>query len=90
MAGKVDWYLSDKGGIPDKREAQGRWRYTLNRNILGDEIPSNAFNYAVNCHQIKHRLNTALIFTVTPMTGGLFALLKGCLFLLGEIIIVMH
>jgi hypothetical protein len=45
--------------------------------ILGDEIPFKAFNYGVNCHQIKLRLNSALIFTVTAMSEGLFALLEG-------------
>jgi len=29
--------------------------YTL--TILADEIPSKAFNYGVNCHQIELRFN---------------------------------
>ena len=47
--------------------------------ILGDEIPSKAFNYGVNCHQIKLRPNSALIFTVTATSEGLFAPLEGCI-----------
>jgi len=58
--------------------------------ILGDEIPSKAFNYGANCHQIKLRLNSALIFTVTATSEGLFAPLEGCLCLLGGIIIILH
>jgi hypothetical protein len=58
--------------------------------ILRDEIPSKTFNYAVNCHQMKLRLNSALIFTVTATTEGLFAMLEGFLCLLGMIIIVLH
>jgi hypothetical protein len=45
--------------------------------ILGDEIPSKAFNYGVNFHQIKFRLHSSSIFTVTETTEGLFALLEG-------------
>jgi len=51
--------------------------------ILGDEIPSEAFNYGVNSHQIKLRLNSALIFTVTATSEGLFVPLEGCLCHLG-------
>jgi hypothetical protein len=40
--------------------------------------------------QIKLRLNSALIFTVTVTSEGLFAPLEGCLCLLGTIIIVLH
>jgi hypothetical protein len=58
--------------------------------ILWDEIPSKAFNYGVNCHQIKVRLNSALIFTVTAISEGLFAPLEVCLCLLGAIIIVLQ
>ena len=58
--------------------------------ILGDEIPSKAFNYGVNCHQLKLRLNLALILTVTATSEGLFAPLEGCLSLLGAIIIILH
>jgi len=58
--------------------------------ILGDEIPSKAFNHGVNCHQIKLRLNWALIFTVTTKSEGPFAPLEGCLCHLGMIIIVLH
>jgi len=58
--------------------------------ILGDEIPCNAFNYGVKCHQIKLRLNSALIFTVTATSEGPFAPLEGCLCLLGAIIVVLH
>jgi hypothetical protein len=35
------------------------------------------------------RFNSALIFTVTPMSAGQFAPLEGCLCLLGGIIIVL-
>jgi hypothetical protein len=58
--------------------------------ILRDEIPSKTFNYGVNCHQMNLRLNSALIFTVTATTEGLFATLEGFLCLLGMIIIVLH
>jgi len=58
--------------------------------ILGHEIPSKAFNYGVNCHQIELRLNSALIFTVSATSEGLFAPLEGCLCLLGAIVIVLH
>jgi len=58
--------------------------------ILGNEIPSNAFNSGVNCHQIKHRFNSALISTVPATCEGLFAPLEVCLCLLGAIIIVLH
>jgi len=44
--------------------------------ILSDEIPSKAFNYWVHCHQFKLRLNSALIFTVTATSEGLFAPLE--------------
>jgi len=57
--------------------------------ILADDIPSNAFHYGVNCHQIKLRLNSALIFTVTATSEGQFAPLEGCLYILGAIIIVL-
>jgi len=53
-------------------------------------IPSTAFNYGVNCHQIKLRLNWALIFTVTATSEGSFAPVEGCLCHLGTIIIVVH
>jgi hypothetical protein len=36
------------------------------------------------------RLNSALAFTVTPMPEDRFALLEGCLCLLGAVIIVLH
>ena len=62
--------------------------YTV--TILGEEIPSKAFNYVVNCHQIKLRLNSALIFTVTATSEDLFAPVEGCLCLLGAIIIILH
>jgi hypothetical protein len=62
--------------------------YTL--TILGDEIPSEAFHYGVNCQQIKLILNRALIFTVTATSEGLFAPLEGRLCHLGAIIIVLH
>jgi hypothetical protein len=39
---------------------------------------------------MKLRLNSALIFTVTAMTEGLFAMLEGVLCHLGMIIIVLH
>jgi len=58
--------------------------------ILEDEIPSKASNYGVNCHLIQLRLNSALIFTVTATSEGLFAPLEGCLCLLGAIIIMLH
>jgi len=58
--------------------------------ILRDKIPWKGFNYGVICHQIKLRLNSALIFTVTAMSEGQFALLEGCLCLLGPMIIVLH
>jgi len=58
--------------------------------ILRDGIPSKAFNFVVNCHQIELRLNWPLIFTVTPTSEGLFAPLAGCLCHLGAIIIGLH
>jgi hypothetical protein len=58
--------------------------------ILGDEIPSEPFNYGVICHHIKLRLNSALAFTVTATLEGLFAPLEGCLCFLAVIIIVLH
>ena len=58
--------------------------------ILRDEIPLNAFNYGDTCHQITLILNSALIFTVTATSEGLFAPLEQCLCLLGVIIIVLH
>jgi len=58
--------------------------------ILGDRIHSQASNYAVNCHQIKIRFKSALIFTVTATCEGLFARLEWSLCLLGAIIIVLH
>ena len=58
--------------------------------LLGDEIPCKAFNYGVNCHQITLRLHSVLISTITATSDGLFALLEGCLCLLGAIIIVLH
>ena len=48
------------------------------------------FNYEVNCHRIKLRLNSAIIFTVTATSEGLFAPLEGCLCLLGVIGIGLH
>jgi len=44
----------------------------------------------VNCHQIKFRLNWALIFIVTATSDALFGPLGGCLWLLGAIIIELH
>jgi len=58
--------------------------------ILGDEIPWTAFNYGVNCHRIKLRLNSALIFIVTAKSEGLFPPLEGCVCLLRAVIIVMN
>jgi len=58
--------------------------------IIGDKIPWKAFNYGVNCHQIELRFNSALIFTVTATSEGLFAPLEGCLRLLGTVIMVLH
>jgi len=58
--------------------------------ILGDEMSSKTFKYVVNSHQIKLRLNSALIFTITTTSKGQLALLEGCLFLLGTIVIVLH
>jgi len=58
--------------------------------MLGDEIPSKAFNYGVNCHQIQLRLNSALLFTVTATSEGLLSPLEACFSLLGTIIIVLH
>jgi len=63
-------------------------QYTV--TILGDEIPSKAFNYGVNCNQIKLRFNSPLIFTVTATSEGLFAPLEGCLCYVGKIIIILH
>jgi len=57
---------------------------------VGDEIPSKAFNYGVNCHQINIRLNSPLLITVTATSGGLLSPLEGCLRLLGAMIIVLH
>jgi hypothetical protein len=45
--------------------------------ILVDKIPSKAFNYGIISHQIKLRLNSALIFTITAMSEDLFAPLEG-------------
>jgi len=58
--------------------------------IIGDEIHWKAFNCGVNCHQMKLRLNSTMIFTVTATSEGLFAPLEGCLCLLGAVIIVLH
>jgi hypothetical protein len=58
--------------------------------ILGNEIPSIAFNYRIICHQNKLRLNSASIFTVTATSQGLFAPLGGCLCLIGITIILQH
>jgi len=58
--------------------------------ILGDEITWIAFNYGVYCHQIKLRLNSASIFTVTAKSEGLYAPLERSLRLLGSILIVLH
>jgi len=58
--------------------------------ILRDVIPWKAFKYEVNCHQIKLRWNSALIFTVTAMSEGVFAPLEGWLCLLWAIIIMLH
>jgi hypothetical protein len=58
--------------------------------ILGDEIPSKAFNYGVNCLQIKLRLHSALLFTVTVTSEGIFAPLERFLCLLGGFIIILH
>jgi len=44
----------------------------------------------VHCHQIKVRFNSALVFTVTATSEGLFAPLEGSLFVLGAIIIVLN
>jgi len=72
----------------ERRSVDRARLYTL--TILGDEIPSKAFIYGANWHQIKLKLNSELIFTVTATSEGLFALLDGCLCLLGVIIIVWH
>jgi hypothetical protein len=58
--------------------------------ILGDKIPSKAFNYGVDCHQIKPRLNSSLIITVTEMSECVFPPLEGCFCLLGAIIFILH
>jgi hypothetical protein len=58
--------------------------------ILGNEIPCSALNYAVNCHQIKPRLFSALPLTVTATSEGLFAPLEGCLCLLDVNIILLY
>jgi hypothetical protein len=58
--------------------------------ILGDDIPSKVFNSGVHYHQIKPRLNSALISTVTATSDGLFAQRDGCLGLLGTILIVLN
>ena len=58
--------------------------------ILGDEISPTAFNYGVNCHQIQQIFNSALIFTVTATSEGLFAPLEGCVYLLDAVFIVLH
>jgi hypothetical protein len=62
----------------------------LTMTILGDKIPSKAFNDGVNCHQIILSLYSALIFTVTATSEGVFALLDGCLYLHGTVIIVLN
>ena len=62
----------------------------LHLMILGEEISWKAFHHGVHWHQIKFRLNSALIFTVTAMSEGLFAPLEGCLFILGAIMVVFH
>jgi hypothetical protein len=58
--------------------------------ILGDEIPSKAFNNGVNCHQINLNLNSALLFTVTATSEGLLSPVEGSLSLLDAMIIVLH
>ena len=58
--------------------------------ILGDETPSNAFNSQVDCHQIIPGLNSALIFTGTATSEGVFAPLDGSLCLRGAILIVLQ
>jgi len=58
--------------------------------ILGDEITSKALNYGVNCHQIKLRSNSALIFTATATSEGLFPPLEGCFCHPGLFLIVLH
>ena len=65
-------------------------QYLLPLTILRDQIPWKPFNYRVNCHQIKLRLNSGLIFTVTATSEGLFARLQGCFCLLGAITIILH
>jgi len=73
----------------ERRRVVNRTRlYTV--TLLADENPSEVFNYGVNCHQIQLRLNSALIFTVSATSEGLFALLEGCLCRLGVIIIALH
>jgi len=67
----------------DSKEQAGAVYTALDSNslspemILRDEIPSKAFNYRVNCHQIELRLTPALIFSVTATSEGLFAPVEG-------------
>jgi len=77
--------VSDNKG---RRSVDRARLYTL--TILGDEIPSKAFHYGVNCHQINLRLSSGLLFTVTATSEGLLSPLEGCLSLLGAMMIVLH
>jgi hypothetical protein len=44
-------------------------------------------NYGVNCDKIRLRLYSALIFTTTAISEGLFATPEGCISHLGVVII---
>jgi hypothetical protein len=58
--------------------------------ILGEEIPSKAFNSGVNCHLIKLRLNSVFLFNVTATSEGQFSPLEGAFSLLGTITIILR
>jgi hypothetical protein len=58
--------------------------------IHREAIPCTAFYYGDKCHEIKLRVNSALIVTVTVKSEGVFAPLEWCLCHLDSIIIVMN
>jgi len=93
MAGEVDSYLSDQGGI--RKNGRRSISHTRLYIIIScDDTrwwdPLKAFNYEVNSHLIQLKLNSALMFTVTATSEGLFAQFEESLCLLSGIIIVLH
>jgi len=57
---------------------------------LDDKIPLTPFNYGVNCYPSELRINSAMIYSITATSEGLFASAQGCLCLLDAIIIGLH